>query len=176
MFECKYKFELEDGILSAKYVYNSQKRKQDKVIAYLIPILMIAMIVMLVIDIVKNNSIVWDIILLVALTILQITYLIIPVMLVASQKKAYKKQNLQDMDYLLIKIENNICTEAWYKGEKEVSKNLHNLKFLTSYLEDNQRLILIFNKVEYVCLKKDSLNCDVAKIKDYLNKVMAKRK
>ena len=175
MFECKYKFELEDGIISAKYVYNSQKRKQDKVIAFLIPILILAMVGMLVYDIVSGKSFVWDIILLIALLVLQITYLIIPAMLVVSQKKAYKKQNISEMDYLLIKIENNICTEALYKDEKEVSKNVHNLKFLTSYLEDDKRLILVFNKVEYICLRKDALNCEVGKLKEYLNKIMAKK-
>ena len=159
MFECKYKFELEDAILSAKYVYNSQKRKQDKVIAFLIPILLVAMVVMLVVDIIMNNPLLWDIVLLSALVILQLAYLIIPVMLVSSQKKNYKKQNFADMDYLLIKIENNICYETLLKNDKEVSKGMHNLKFLTSYLEDNQRLILVFNTVEFVCLKKENLNC-----------------
>ena len=175
MFECKYKFELEDSLISAKYVYNSQKRKQDKIIAFLIPILILAMVGMLVYDIISGKSLVWDVILLIALLVLQITYLIIPLMLVSSQKKAYKKQNISEMDYLLIKIENNICTEALYKNEKEVSKNVHNLKFLTSYLEDNKRLILVFNKVEYICLRKEFLNCEVSKLKEYLNKIMAKK-
>ena len=52
MFECKYKYELEDSVISAKYVYKSQKRKQDKVIAILIPILMLCMVAMLIYDIV----------------------------------------------------------------------------------------------------------------------------
>ena len=33
MFECKFKYELEDSLVSAKYIYKSQKRKQDKIIA-----------------------------------------------------------------------------------------------------------------------------------------------
>ena len=92
MFECKYKYELEDSIVSAKYVYKSQKRTQDKVIAILIPILMVCMVAMLVFDIVKGNSFVWDIVLLVALVVLEAMYLIIPIMLVKSQKKSYNKQ------------------------------------------------------------------------------------
>ena len=94
MFECKYKYELEDSIVSAKYVYKSQRRTQDKVIAILIPILLVCMIAMLVFDIYKGNSFVWDIVLLVALLVLEAMYLIIPVMLVSSQKKSYKKNNV----------------------------------------------------------------------------------
>ena len=89
MFKCKYKFELNDSITSAKYVYKSQKRKQDKVIAFLIPILMLAMIGMLILDIVNNKSVVWDIILLVALVVLETMYIIIPFTIITSQKKSF---------------------------------------------------------------------------------------
>ena len=44
MFECKYKFELEDSITSAKYVYKSQRRKKDVVIAVMLPILILVMV------------------------------------------------------------------------------------------------------------------------------------
>ena len=86
MFECKYKLELEDSIKCAKYVYKSQRRKQDKIIAILIPILMVAMIAMLVYDIISKRSFVWDLVLLIALIVLECMYLIIPIMLVKSQK------------------------------------------------------------------------------------------
>lgn len=174
MFECKYKFELEDSIRCAKYVYKSQKRKQDKIIAILIPILMVCMVAMLVYDIVAKRPFVWDIILLAALVVLETMYLIIPVMLVSSQKKSYKKQNLGEMDYLQVKIDDNLCVETLYKDEKEVAKNIHNLKLLTSYLEDNINLILVFNNVEYVCIKKNKLTGDLNKLKSHLQKSMSK--
>jgi len=175
MFECKYKLELEDSIKCAKYVYKSQRRKQDKIIAILIPILMVAIVAMLVWDIVAKRSFVWDLILLIALIVLECMYLIIPLMLVKSQKKSYVQQNLADMDYLHIIIEDKQCTEALFKYEKEVAKNTHSLKFLTSYIEDKDYLILIFNKVEFVCVKKSGFIGDINKLKNHLNKVMAKQ-
>ncbi len=174
MFECKYKFELEDSLICAKYVYKSQKRKQDKVIAVLIPILMIAMVAMLIVDIVMKNSYVLDIILLVALVVLEIVYLIIPVTLVRSQKKSYKQQKLDEMDYLKIVIDNSLCTETLYKDESEQAKNVHSLKSLTSFLEDSTRLVLVFNKVEFVCIRKDKLTGGVDKLKAFLEKCMSK--
>ena len=174
MFECKFKYTLEDSIVSAKYIYKSQKRKQDKVIAVLIPVLFVCMIGMLVFDIIKGNSFGWDIVLLVALAFLEGLYLIIPFMLVRSQKKAYQKQNIDDMDYILIKIDENSCVETMHKDDVEVSKNIHSLRQLTSYLEDQSRLILVFNKVEYVCLRKDSLIGDLNKLKALLEKTMSK--
>ena len=175
MFECKFKYELEDSIVSAKYIYKSQKRTQDKVIAILIPILMLCMVGMLIYDIVKGKPFVWDIILLVALLILETMYLIIPLMLVRSQKKSFQKQKIDEMDYILIKIDNNSCVEALYKDEEEKSKISHNLKNLTSYFEDNQRLILVFNNVEYVCLRKQNITGGVEKLKALLQKTMSKR-
>ena len=174
MFECKYKYELNDSIVSAKYIYKSQKRKQDKVIAILMPILLAVMVAMLILDIIKKNSLVWDIVLIVALVVLEIISFTIPSMLVSSQKKAFKKQKLDEMDYVLIKIDDKICYEGLFKDEKEVVKNIHNLRQLTSYLEDNDRLILVFNNVEFVCLRKTNLIGDLTKLKALLQKVMSK--
>ena len=174
MFECKFKYSLEDSIISSKYIYKSQKRKQDKAIAILIPILIACMIGMLVFDIAKGNSYVWDIVLLVALALLEIMYLIIPLMLVKSQKKSFEKQKIDEMDYILIKIDENTCVETMHKDDQEVSKNIHALRQLTSYLEDQTRLILVFNKVEYVCLRKDCLTGDLNKLKALLEKTMSK--
>ena len=174
MFECKYKFELEDSIIAAKYVYKSQKRKQDKIIAFLIPILMVAMIAMLVYDILAKKSFVWDIILLAALLILEIMYLVVPMMLVSSQKKSFKKQKLDEMDYLHIKIDANVCVETLFKNNEEAAKSMHNLRSLTSFLEDDLRLILVFNKVEYVCLRKQNIVGDINKLKEHLRKTMSK--
>jgi len=174
MFECKYKFELQDSIISAKYVYKSQKRKKDKVVAILIPILLVAMVAMLIWDIATNKAFVWDIILLVALVVLEVMYVLIPVMLVQSQKKAFKKLNFADMDYLQIKIDNNICVETMFKDGDALSSNTHHLKTLTSYLEDNERIILVFAKVEYVCLRKNAITGGENKLKEHLQKIMAK--
>ena len=174
MFECKFKYELEDSLVSAKYIYKSQKRKQDKVIAFLIPILMVCMIGMLIYDIVKNNSFVWDIVLLVALLVLEIMYLIIPIMLVSSQKKSYTKQKIDEMDYIQIKIDDKTCVESLIKDDEVKSTNMHSLRQLTSYLEDNNRIILVFNKVEYVCLRKANITGGVDKLKAHLEKTMSK--
>ena len=174
MFECKYKYELEDSIIGAKYVYKSQKRKQDKIVAILIPILLVAMVAMLIWDIVTNRPFVWDIILIAALVVLEVLYILIPVMLVQSQKKSYKKLNLAEMDYLLVKIDNNVCTESMFKNGEAVSTGTHHLKTLTSYLEDETRIILVFGKVEYICLRKDSLTGGINKLKEHLQKAMAK--
>lgn len=174
MFKCKYKFELEDSMISAKYVYRSQKRKQDKIIAILIPILMIAMVAMLVYDIVIENPFVWDIVLISALVVLEILYLIIPTTLAKSQKKSYIKQNLANMDYLLVEINENMCTETMFKDNQEQAKSMHNLRMLSSYIEDDRRIILIFNKVEFVCIRKENLEGGLSKLKAHLEKKMAK--
>ena len=96
-------------------------------------------------------------------------------MLVKSQKKSYNKQNLGDMDYLQIVVEDKQCVETLFKDEKEVAKNVHNLKFLTSYIEDKDYLILIFNKVEFVCFKKSGFEGELNRLKNHLNKALLKQ-
>ena len=130
MFECKYKLELTDCLTCAKYVYKSQRRRQDKVIAVLIPVLMLAMIGMLIYDIFKSRSIIWDIVLLGALLVLEVLYIVTPVMLIRSQKKSFKTQKLAEMDFIHIKIDENLCVETLWKDDKEMAKNIHNLKRL----------------------------------------------
>lgn len=175
MFECKYKFTLTDCVQCAKYVYKSQKKKKDTIMAILVPVLIVAMIVLLVLDAVNGKPILWDIILIIALVILETMYLVMPLILFNSQKKSYKKQKLDEMDYLHIKITDNLCVETLYKDEKEVAKNVHNLKLLTSYLEDSERLVLVFNNIEFTCIKKSELVGDLNKLKSTLEKYMFKR-
>lgn len=174
MFECKYKFELSDSITSAKYVYKSQKRKRDVVLASLIPILILCMIAMMVYDVVNGRSFVWDLVLIIALCVLGFSYLLIPIMLVNSQKSAYKKQSLEEMDFLLVSINDNLCTEEMFKDGEVKAKSVHNLKSLTSYLEDKERLVLVFNKIEFVCLRKENITGGVEKLKNHLKKIMNK--
>ncbi len=174
MFECRYKYELEDCLICAKYVFKSQKRKRDKVIAVMIPILLVAMVAMLIFNIVNHKSVVWEIIMLVALVALEVLYLIIPLMLNRSQKKSFYAQKLDEMDELVITIENNVCVEKLFKQGEEQARNVHNLRTLTSYLEDNSRLILVFNQAEFVCIRKDKLTGGLEKLKAHLQKVMSK--
>ncbi len=176
MFECKYKFSLDDNIKCAKYVYNSQKRKQDKIIAILLPILFVGMLALLIVDIVNDKSIVWDIVLLVLLAILQIMYLVMPAMVIRQTKKSYKSQDLGNMDNVKIILDpnSNMCNLSFQKGDEEIGKKALPLKTLTSYIEDKDDLILVFNNIEYVLIKKDALTGDLNKLKSVLKKAMAK--
>ena len=174
MFECKYKLELKDCLKCSKYVYKSQKRKQDKVIAVLIPILMVCVVGMLIYDVLNDKPLVWDVVILAALFMLEIMYLLIPLMLIKSQKKSYQKQNLADMDYLHIKIDDKSCVEELYKNGEVVAKNNHSLKLLTSYIEDATSITLIFSNVEFTCIKKEFLVGDLNRFKNHIQKSMKK--
>lgn len=176
MFECKYKYELEDSLTSARYVYRSQRRTKDKIIAIMIPIMLVLMVALLIVDIVNKKSFVLDIVLIVCLVVLQVLYLMIPVSLNRAQKKSFYGQHLDEMDELTITIDNTTCTEVLMKDGKEQAKNLHSLKSLTSYLEDNNRLVLVFNSVEYVCLRKANIVGNIDQLKAVLQKAMAKGK
>ena len=149
---------------------------QDKIIAFMIPILLALMVAMLVFDIVRKRNFVWDIVLVVALVVLEIIYLIMPLTLVSQQKKAFKKQEFDSMDYLRIKIENNVCHEEMVRNNQVVFNAVHSLKSLTSYIEDDKRLVLVFNKVEFTCIRKENLIGGLEKLKTTIQKAMQKQK
>ena len=174
MFECNYKFELDDNIKCAKYVYNSQKRKQDKVIAIMLPILMVAMIAMLIVDIVNKKNVIWDVAPLVMLGVLQTMYLTMPLMVVKQTKKSYVQQKLNDMDSIKIVINDNQCNMTFVKDGVELEPKTLHLKMLTSYIEDQGNIVLVFNKLEYVLIKKAHLKGDIKKLRALLEKAMSK--
>lgn len=175
MFECNYKFELEDCLQCSKYIYKSSRRKKDKVITAMLPILVIAVIALLIVDIVKDNSIVLDIILLIAVIVLFVMNIIMPITLLSTQKKSFKKQKLDEMDSFYVSIKDDLCMESFKKDEKDLAKNVHSMKSLTSYMEDATRLILIFNKLEFACLRKSEITGGTLdSLKDLLDKALIK--
>lgn len=174
MFECKYKFTLEDNIKCAKYVYKSQKRTQDKIIAIMLPILLVCMVALLIVDIVYKKNVIWDIALMVMLLVLQLMYILMPTMVVRQTKKTYKAQELDKMDNIKIEVNDKSCIVAFEHEGEELANKVLPLKTLTSYLEDSESVVLIFNKIEYILVKKEYLNGDVNKFKALLNKAMAK--
>lgn len=174
MYRCKFKYELEDCLFSAKQVYLSQRRTKDKVITFMVPFLFVICIGLLILDIVNKKSIVWDIVLLVALAVLEVVSLSLPSIVAKSQKKTFAQVGMADMDYIVITIDNSVCTEQLFKDEQEKSKLTHNLRALTSFIEDNSRLILVFNSAEYVCIKKACFEGDINAFKEFLQKQMSK--
>ena len=176
MFECNYKFTIDDAIKCAKYVYKSGRSKKEKIILYAVPVLLVIVSALLVVDIINKRAIVWDVILLVGITLLFVLTLIMPLLVVKAQKKQYNSQNFNDMDSLSIKINNGILEEAMMKNGEAVLKNTHNLKTLVSFLEDDEDIILVYATGEYTCIKKSNLVGDIGKLRATLTKAMTKIK
>lgn len=172
MFECNYKFMIEDAKKCAKYVYKSQRRATEKILIVAIPILFALMSGILIFDIVMKRAIVWDIILIVSLILLGTLTYIMPYIVIRAQKKQYNSQNFGDMDNLNIKITNGVCEEAMMKNGEKVLHNTHNLKTLVSFIEDGEDFILVYSTGEYTCIKKASLVGDINKLRSVLTKAM----
>ena len=172
MFECSYKFTIQDAIKCAKYVYRSQRRKQEKIVIFALPFLLLAIIAMLVFDIIRGRQIVWDIILIVGLFLLGGLTYSMPLIVKRTQIKQYTNQGFGDMDSLDIKIINGVCEEAMVKNGENVVHNTHNLKTLISYIEDDDDFILVYNTGEYTCIKKNKSSGDLVKLRQTLQKAM----
>ena len=172
MFECNYKFTIDDAVKCAKYVYKSQRSKKEKFLLVAVPILLVIMVGMLIFDIVNSRAYVWDIILIVGIVFLFALTLVMPLVVIRAQKKQYASQNFADMDNLSIKINNGTLEEAMMKDSKVQLKNTHNLKSMVSFLEDDEDFILIYETGEYTCIKKLNLIGDVNRLRAALTNAM----
>ena len=97
-----------------------------------------------------------------------------PLMVVKQTKKSYAQQKFAEMDSVKVTINDNVCKMAFVKDGVELEPKTLHLKMLTSYIEDNDSLVLVFNKVEYIMIKKDGMKGDLKKLKAILEKAMAK--
>lgn len=172
MFECNYKFTIQDASKCARYVFKSQRGGKERFLAIAVPMLLLVMVGLLVFDIVKGRPIIIDIVLIISIAVLLVLTLMLPMFVVRVQRKQYKAQNFDDMDSLKIKINNGICEEAMMKDGKAVLENSHNLKTMVSFIEDDENIILLYNTGEYTCIKKLNLIGDVERLRSVLTKAM----
>ena len=81
---------------------------------------------------------------------------------------------------MIEKIDETKCDVSFQKNGEEVSRSVMDLSTLTSCIEDDERLVLVFNRQMFVVVRKDSLtgNLDSLKllIQKYMNKPIVKIK
>lgn len=179
MFECQFKMSEDDNVKGTLYTIRQQRRKSNIVFIVLLCVSLLLMISTLIWDIRDGESIAFDIFLLVLIVALLILYICFPILFKANAKRVYKT-SIADRDLMIVKIDETKCDVSFQKNGEEVSRSVMDLSTLTSCIEDDERLVLVFNRQMFVVVRKDSLtgNLDSLKllIQKYMNKPIVKMK
>ena len=179
MFECQFKMSEDDNVKGTLYTIMQQRRKSNIVFIVLLCVSLLLMISTLIWDIRDGESIAFDIFLLVLIVALLILYICFPIVFKANAKRVYKT-SIADRDLMIVKIDETKCDVSFQKNGEEVSRSVMDLSTLTSCIEDDERLVLVFNRQMFVVVRKDSLtgNLDSLKllIQKYMNKPIVKIK
>ena len=132
-----------------------QPPKMRKFLLWLIPLLILLNVGMLVWDYIDGESIVLDVVLIVIMIALYIFMICTPKWYRYIASRSYKV-SFTDKETCSVYMDENECTVSFSKDGKEVAKEVLVWTDLTNYMEDNARIVLMFN-LKFVVLRKEFL-------------------
>ena len=172
MFESRFNFSLDDNIAGTIYTTRKKTKKLNILVYTLLFLCLLFAIISLILDIILGDSIVFDIILIVLAITVGIYHFYSPKMWKKSAIKSYN-EFIASNNYCVVIIDDDSCKVSFYKGDEEVSKVVLDLNSITACFEDNERLVIVFNKNQFVIIKKENLSGRIEflrdKIEQYLN-------
>ena len=114
----QFKYTTELGLEATKTAFKLKKSNKEKTTHILLIIFTVIMAGMLVWDIVRDASFTIDLIRLVALVGAEIFNVVMPKLILHTQKKFLNKINLNEFDYTITEITKKSCSESYYKNNK----------------------------------------------------------
>ena len=145
MFESRFNFSLDDNIAGTIYTTRKKTKKLNILVYTLLFLCLLFAIISLILDIILGDSIVFDIILIVLAITVGIYHFYSPKMWKKSAIKSYN-EFIASNNYCVVIIDDDSCKVSFYKGDEEVSKVVLDLNSITACFEDNERLVIVFNK------------------------------
>jgi len=183
MLQSRYKFNSEISAKASKLNYKSQTKRKELFINIAVPIGIMLMIGVLIYDIIKDNNLVFDIILLSLLILVEIMNFVMPAVIYSSQKRYLKKLDALNMDYCIAEYDKGKFREKYYKDKQMIYLNeIDADKFASFQMFENYLFIffnnfstLIFDLNEMNQNEKTELNALVSKLSS-LTKLKGKKR
>ena len=172
----QFKYTIDLGISATKATFKIKKTNKDKVTHILLIVFMFIMTAMLVWDIVRGASFVIDLIILIALVGVEIFNLIMPLIIIKTQKKFLNQLNLSEMDYTQKEITKDKCTETYYKNNKIVMQNVCEMTSLMGYQIDDKYAFLVFNNFACAIFDLNTLSIKLDDFTQMLDTQISKNK
>lgn len=157
ILQSKYKCNSEIAIKSSKIAYKLKRAKKDKFAFWATPFALMIMIGIMIYDIVKSNSLVLDIILVVALFVLQILNLVMPIISSKMQEKYFKKLDELNYDYFISEFNDGVFKEKIYKDSQLIMCNQVPIEKLQNYAVFDNFLVAVFNNYAMLLFDLDNM-------------------
>jgi len=160
MIQSKYNFNKEIGVEASKVAFKTKSKKKELFLAFAVPVALIVMIGVLIYDIHKGNSLIFDIILLALLVFLSGLNFFMPFVVAKSQNKYLTKIEDEKFDYFISEYHKGKFKEKIYKDNKMVFCNEVEIDKLMSFKEFElngvKYFLVMFNN--YASLVFDTTN------------------
>ena len=172
----KFKYTIDLGVEATKTTFRLKKSKKDKITHILVIVFTFLMAGILVWDIIRGASYVIDLIILIALVAVEIFSLIMPKIIINTQKKFLNKLNLAEIDYTITEISKDRCTESYYKNDKIVMQNVCDMSKVVAYELKLNHMFVIFDNFACAIFDLDTLSVDKEELFQVLDKAISKNK
>jgi len=172
----RFKYTVELGLKATKKTFKLKKSKKDFITHILVVVFTLIVLAVLVWDIVRGASLVIDLIILIALIGIEIFSLIMPKIILHTQKKFLNQLNLAEIDYTITSINKNKCLESYYKKDKIVMQNVCEMSKLVAYEIEDNYAFLVFNNFACAIFDLSTLTSNREEFEEMINKIISKNK
>ncbi len=157
ILQSKYKCKSGIAIKASKIAYKLKRAKKDKFVFWATPIALLIMIGIMIYDIVKSNSLVLDIVLVVALALVQILNLVMPIIASKMQAKYFKKLDELNYDYFISEFNDGLFKEKIYKDGQLIMCNQVPVEKLQNYALFDNYLVVVFSNYAMLLFDLESM-------------------
>ena len=172
----KFKYTIDLGLQATRKTFKLKKTKKDVIVHVLLIAFMFIMVGVLIWDVMREASIVIDLILLIALMGVEVFSLVMPLIIIHTQKKFLKQLNLAEIDYTITEIKKGKCIESYYKNDKIVIQNVCDMSKLIAYEINNSHAYIVFNNFACAIFDINTLTITVDELVEALDSTISKNK
>ena len=170
----QFKYTIDLGVNATKSAFRLKKTIKDRIVHCLVIAFIFIMAGMMIWDIVHDNSFTIDIIILVVLVGMEIFNLIMPSIIIHTQKKFLTKINITEMDYVITEISKDKCTESYYKDNKVAMQNSCDMSKLVAYEIKDGYAYIVFSNFACAIFDLNTLNITQVEFEQELSATIAK--
>lgn len=156
----QFNYTVDLGLDAMRAVFKLRKTKKDIIMNVLLLVFIGIFAAMVVFNIVKDNSFVLDLIILIFLIAMEVFSLIMPLIIVHNQKRFLKELKIEEMDYTTTEISKEKCIETYYKDNKVSMQNVCNMNKLMAYKQQDNYIFAVFSNFACAIFDTNTLTID----------------
>lgn len=160
LFECRFKFSEEDNVRGTMDTMKVLNRNGFMIFCQVMVWLAFACSLIAVIFVACiGESVTEPLLTLLWISLFVVLWLCIPLLQKSAAKKSYQK-TLADKDEMVVQFDESRCIASFYKNGEETNKQIIELNTISNIIEHDDEMTIIFDKRQFVIVKKQYLSGD----------------